>query len=513
MGIFTGIRNAISLPGDSLSSPSGWLTRLLALSATSSGIAINEYNALTVSDVYKCDRVIRETVAMLPWKVYKAKTRGREEAKKHPLYFLLHDEPNAHMTSFTYREMIVSNLNLWGRHFSYIERGKGGQIVALWPLRPDLCRFEVRDGVMWFYARPMNGPELKYWDDEILYIPGLTRDGYHAYSPIALHRETLGLSKATETFGAKFFGNGAHAGGFLEHPGVISKEAATRLKEQFEERHSGLENAHRLAVLEEGMTFKTNVIPPEVAQFLQTRQFQRAEVAGLMRVPPHKIGDLSRATFSNIEQQDLEFLRDCIAPWLERIEQACNRGLLLPAEKGRFYVEFEIKGMLRGDSAARSAWYQARFATASMSPNDIRDSENEEPIEGGDVYFAPMNMVPVDKLLTLHDETGDTDTEGAPLQRLLRQNARFFRDAIGRVLHRKPADRQKYAQAAFLQPVLNLIECISGQVSKSMEFFAQSEAASMAERCVGWGEEMLDDAMVRGEVQRCMNAILERGAK
>lgn len=512
MGIFTGIRNALSLPGDSLSSPTGWLTRLLALSGTSSGIAINEYNALTVSDVYKCDRVIRETVAMLPWKVYQTQARGRTEAKKHPLYFLLHDEPNEHMTSFTYREMIVSNLNLWGKHFSYIERGRGGNVVGLWPIRPDLCRFEVRDGVMWFYARPMMGPEVKYWDDEILYIPGLTRDGYNTYSPIALHRESLGLSKATEVFGARFFGSGSHSGGFLKHPGNISKEAASRLKEQFEEKHSGLENAHRLAVLEEGMSFETNTIPPDQAQFLQTRQFQRAEIAGLFRVPPHKIGDLSRATFSNIEQQDLEFLRDCIAPWLERIEQACNRRLLLPAEKGKVYIEFEIKGMMRGDSAARAAWYTARFNTASMSGNEIKECENEEPYDGGDEYFVPMNMVPVSMIGKIHDDPGD-DTEGEPLQRVRDANLRFFRDAIGRVVNRKPADRQKYAETALLQPVLNVIQCVLGsEVSTTMSFFAQAHAMSMAITCGPWNAEKADE-IAAFELDRCIKEVLARGAK
>jgi len=510
MSLFKNIRNALSFPGDSLSSPAGWLTRLLALSETSSGVAINEYNALTVSDVYKCDRVIRETVAMLPWKVYKTKQRGRDEMKSHPLYFLLHDEPNPHMSSFTFREMLVSNLNLWGRFFAYIERNKGGQVVGLWPIRPDMCRFEVIDGVMWFWAHTLQGMEVKYWDDEILYIPGLTRDGIHTYSPIGLHRETLGLSKATEIFGSKFFGNGMHAGGNISHPGKISPEAAKRLKEQFEEKHSGLENAHRVMILEEGMKFDTNTIPPEAAQFLQTRQFQRAEIAGLFRVPPHKIGDLSRATFSNIEQQDLEFLRDCIAPWLERIEQACNRRLLLPNEKGRVYIEFEIKGMLRGDSAARSAWYRARFNTASMSPNDIRDSENEEPIEGGDVYFAPMNMVPVDKLTQLHDTSGDDDTQGEPLQRVRDANLRFFRDVTGRVVNRKPADRQKYAATAFLQPVLNVIQCLLGSVSDPMGLFAQAYAATLAALTTTWETAKADEIAVF-ELDRCIKEVLERG--
>jgi HK97 family phage portal protein len=510
MGLFSNIRNALSIPGDSLSSPSGWLTRLMALSETASGIAINEYNALTVSDVYKCDRVIRETVAMMPWKVYQALPRGRKELKSHPLYFLLHDEPNEHMTSFTYREMLVSNLNIWGKHFSYIQRNKAGQVVALWPIRPDHCRLEVKDGVMWFYARTMSDPEVQYWDDEILYIPGLTRDGVHAYSPITLHRESLGLSKATELFGAKFFGNGSHSGGFLKHPGNISKEAATRLKEQFEEKHSGVENAHRLAVLEEGMSFETNTIPPEDAQFLQTRQFQRAEIAGLFRVPPHKIGDLSRATFSNIEQQDLEFLRDCIAPWLERIEQACNRRLLLPGEKGKVYIEFEIKGMLRGDTAARSAWYQARFQTASMSPNEIKESENEEIIEGGDEYFVPMNMVPLSQIGKLHIDNSEVDPAGEPLQRVRDANLRFFRDVTGRVVNRKAPDRQKYAQTAFLQPILNVIQCVLGSVSTAMGLFAQAHAAELGALSANWAAEKADE-MAALELERCIKEVLARG--
>lgn len=510
MALFQNIRNAISVPGDSLSNPTGWLSRLAALAATASGVTISEETALTVADVFKCDRVIRETVAMLPCKIYGRQPRGRKELVKHPLYFLLHDEPNPHMSAFRYWEMLVNHVDIWNKHFSYIERNGAGQIVGLWPIRPEMVRIQVIDGRVWFFARSVNGPEVKYWDDEILYIPGLTRDGIHAYSVIGLHRETLGLSKATEIFGAKFFGNGAHAGGFLKHKGNLSPEAAKRLKASFEERHSGLENAHRLAVLEEGMEFEPNLIAPELAQFLQTRQFQRSEVAGLMRVPPHKIGDLSRATFSNIEQQDLEFLRDCIAPWLERIEQECNRQLLMPGEKGKVYIEFEIKGMLRGDSAARSAWYQARFNTASMSPNDIRENENEEPIEGGDVYFAPMNMVPVDQLKQLHDGSGGDDTTGDPLQRIRQQNMRFFRDAVGRVLHRKAADRKKYAEAAFLQPVLGVIECVSGSVSASMGFFAQTYAAEMAARSVAWGDEMLADDMLGGELQLCIDKVKER---
>ncbi len=512
MGIFQGIRNALSIQGDTLANPSGWLSRLLAFTETASGIAINEETCLAVADFYKCDRVRRETIAALPLKVYKSLDRGREEAKNHPLYFLLHDEPNDHMTNFTYIELLVSNLGVWNRHYSYIERNKMGRIVALWPIRPDMCRLEIVDGQMWFHARRLNGPEMKFWDDEILYIPGPSREGYFPYRPVMQKREALGLAKAMETFGAKFFGNGSHSGGFLEHPGQISKEAAQRLKEQFEEKHSGLENAHRLAVLEEGMKFSTNTIPPEVAQFLQSREFQRGEIAGLERIPPHKIGDLSRSTNNNIEQQSLEFYTDSIAPWLERIEQAMNRGLLLPAEKGKFFIEFDADGMLRADTKAQTEYFTAMFQVGAMSENEIRLKKNMPTIPGGDRYYVPLNMVPVDKIDAMYDDKGKIDPNSAPLQAIRRTNLRFFRDVTGRVVNRKASERKKYAETAFLQPVLGVIECMTGTVSKPMQLFAEAHAVSIASASSAWEAEKCDE-IAGFELDRCIKEVIARGAK
>lgn len=512
MGIFTGIRNALSISGDSLSDPSGWLNRLMAFSETASGISVSEESCLSVADFYKCDRVRRETIAALPLKVYKTLDRGREEAKNHSLYFLLHDEPNDHMTSFTYVEMLVSNLGIWNRHYSYIERNKAGRVVGLWPIRPDLCRLQVVDGQMWFYARSITGPEVKFWDDEILYIPGPSRDGYFPYRPIMQKREALGLAKAMEMFGAKFFGNGSHSGGFLEHPGNISKEAATRLKEQFELKHSGLQNAHRLAVLEEGMKFTTNTIPPEVAQFLQSREFQRGEIAGLERVPPHKIGDLSRSTNNNIEQQALEWYTDGVAPWLERIEQAMNRSLLLPIEKGKFFIEFDADGMMRADTKSQAEYFTARFQVGSISPNEIRIKKNEPLVPGGDRYYVPLNMIPTDKIDGMYDEKGKLDPNSDAFQRIRAANERFFRDAMGRVLNRKASERAKYAETAFLQPVLGLIECVNGSLPEGFKAFAAEWAARMGARCADWDSEMLEHDMLGGEMQLCIDEVLKRGA-
>lgn len=522
MALFGNIRNAISVAGDSLAQPAGWLQRLLALTQTSSGIAIHEANALTVGDVFKCVNVIAQTIAMLPWKIFKQlEPMGRADARTHALYFLLHDEPNPRMTSYTYRWCMVAHLLIWGRHASYIERDPvTGKVVALWPLRPDLFYWQIRDGKMWFWVSTMDGVPVQFWEDEILYITWGTRDGYNAYSPISLHRETLGLSKALEVFGATFFGNGSNPGGFLKHPGTLGVDAAKRLKESFEGAHRGLENAHRVLVLEEGMEFLPRTIAPEQAQFVLTRQFQRSDLAGIWRVPPHKIGDLSRSTNNNIEHQDLEFLRDCIAPWLECIEQACNRSLLLPREKGRFFIEFDVNGMMRGDSAARTAHCKDMFMIGAYSINMVLDYQGQNPIEGGDRHFIPLNMVPLDKVddqLALPAENSEDDQQkelrAAPkvISRIRQANERFFRDTVGRVVNRKSAERKKYAEVAFLQPVLNVIECVLGEISPEMRDFASSYAAKIGEFSADWKPESAE-IRAANELTLCIHAVLERSA-
>jgi HK97 family phage portal protein len=399
-GLFQRIRNSIVLAGDSLSQPSGWMARWLGRSGTAAGVDIHEGNAFT--DHLKCCRVISETGAMLPLKIYKRLApRGRQEARNHPLFFLLHDQPNERMTSFTWRLALFLHLVNWGRHASYIERDASGRIVALWPIRPDMFRWEIRNGKMWFWVTTMTGQSVQFWRDEILYIPFMTVDGINSISPVMLYKESLGLGKALETYAGTYFGNGSQAGGFLQKDGELSAPAAARLKKTWEERHRGVENAHRIAVLEEGLKFQPSTVPNDVSQFLQSRTFQRSEIAGLHRVPPHKIGDLSRSTNNNIEQQDMEFLRDCMGPRFEQVEQAMNMDLLLPREKGRYYIEFDVLAFMKGDSAARAKYMQARFGMASLSPNDIREADNENPIPGGDVYYLASGMMRADAVASI----------------------------------------------------------------------------------------------------------------
>lgn len=359
------------------------------------GVNVTETSALRVTAVYACVRVLAETVATLPLVVYRRqKPRGKLRDPSHPLYTVLHDQANTEMTAMQLRETMMAHVLLWGNAYASIERDGAGNVVGLWPLLPDRT-YVVRDdktGKLVYITTLPNGEQVLLPWDQVLHIPGLSYNGIVGYSPIQCAREAIGLALAAEEFGARFFGNGARPGGVLEHPATLSDEAYKRLRSSWESMHRGLNNAQRLAILEEGMQYKPLTIPPEDAQFLETRKFQVTEICRLFRVPPHLVGDLERATFSNIEHQSIEFVVHTIRPWLVRWEQAINMKLLTPLERRRFFVEHIVDGLLRGDIASRYNAYAIARQNGWMSANDIRELENMNPIPGGDVYLVPLNM-------------------------------------------------------------------------------------------------------------------------
>ena len=368
---------------------------------SATGIHVSENTALRSTAVWACVKLLSETLASLPLIVYRRLTpRGKERAAGHPLYKLLHDAPNPEMTSYTFREVMQGHLVTWGNCFAEIDYGNGigdGYPQALWPLLPNkmqVGRDKESGKLIYSYLLP-DGTTAKLAAWQVWHVPGFGFDGIVGYSPIQMAREAIGLSLATEEFGARFFGNGASPGGVLEHPNKLSVEAQERLRKSWNEMHSGLSNQHRIAILEEGMKFSKVGIPPNDAQFLETRKFQINEIARFFNVPPHMIGDLDRATFSNIEQQSLEFVVYTIRPWLVRWEQAASLKLLGAAERSEYFVEFLVDGLLRGDSASRAAYYREMFYMGAMSPNDIREKENLNPLDQGDEYYIPLNMVPV----------------------------------------------------------------------------------------------------------------------
>lgn len=372
---------------------------------SATGMDVNEKTALEVTAVSAAVRIIAEAIASLPFNMYQKNKNGvREIAVKHPVHALIHDAPNPYMTSFVFWETMVSHVLLWGNAYAEIEWGPDGQVRNLWLLRPDMTRPLIDTKGSLYYQTTAIDKSFNLPYKNVLHIFGLGFDGLMGYSPIRLYRESIGLAKATEKYGGTYFGNGARPGGVLEHPSALSKPAADRIKESWNQAHSGLDNGHRVALLEEGLTYKQIGLPPEDSQFLQTRQFQIAEISRIFRVPLHLLSELTRSTNNNIEQQAIEFLTYTLTPWLVKISQAVNLKLLIPSEKknNKFYAEHVVDLLLRGDITARYAAYQTGRQNGWLNANDIRAKEGMNPIpdaQGGNAYMVNTAMQPIENML------------------------------------------------------------------------------------------------------------------
>ena len=366
---------------------------------TTSGKPVNERTAMQTTAVYACVRILAEAIASLPLHVYEYQDDGGKKlVHDHPLYYLLHDEPNPEMTSFVFRETLMSHLLIWGNAYAQIIRDGAGRVLGLYPLLPDKMDVQRDDRGNIYYVYSRNSDEnpmfkeygnIKLKAEDVLHIPGLGFDGLIGYSPIAMAKNAVGMTLACEEYGASFFANGANPGGVLEHPGVLKDPS--KVRESWNSVYRGVNNAHKIAVLEEGMKYQQIGIPPEEAQFLETRKFQINEIARLYRIPPHMVGDLDKSSFSNIEQQSLEFVKYTLDPWVIRWEQSLQRSLLLPGEKGKYFIKLNVDGLLRGDYQSRMNGYAVGRQNGWFSANDIREMENMNPIpdeEGGNLYLV-----------------------------------------------------------------------------------------------------------------------------
>lgn len=376
--------------------------------------------------VYACVRVIAETVASLPLHFYEITPEGNMKATKHPLYRILHDEPNAEMTSFVLRETMLTHLLLWGNAYVQIIRNGRNEVIGLYPLLPEnmtVDRDPKTGELIYEYRSGTTGQTHVLSQSEVLHVPGLGFDGIMGNSPIAMERNAIGLGIAAEEYGSKFFANGATPSGVLQHPNVVKDPK--RVRESWNAAYGGASNSHKVAVLEEGMSFHPISIPNNEAQFLETRKFQVTEICRIFRVPPHLVGDLDHATFSNIEHQSISFGVHTIRPWLTRIEQAMNKALLSKSEKTRYFVAFNMDGLLRGDYKSRMEGYAIARQNGWMSANDIRELENLNPMPpeaGGDVYLVNGNMTMItpasvaDRMRALDMERADIEMDALKLQ-------------------------------------------------------------------------------------------------
>ena len=417
MGIFSGLFRSRDKPQDRTTG-SGYA---FYFGSTTSGKAVTERSAMQMTAVYSCVRILAEAVAGLPLHLYRYKEDGgKEKALDHPLYLLLHDEPNPEMSSFVFRETLMTHLLLWGNAYAQIIRNGKSEVIALYPLMPNKMTVSRDETGQLYYTYQKSVEEVPKTNDflvklhpsDVLHIPGLGFDGLVGYSPIAMAKNAIGLAIATEEYGSKFFANGAQPSGVLEHPGTIKDPQ--RVRESWMTQFGGSGNANKIAVLEEGLKYTPISISPEQAQFLETRKFQINEIARIFRVPPHMVGDLEKSSFSNIEQQSLEFVKYTLDPWVIRWEQSIQRRLLSSEEKKRYFMKFNVEGLLRGDYQSRMSGYATARQNGWMSANDIRELENLDRIsteDGGDLYLVNGNMLPLSKAGAFADTTTDQGKE------------------------------------------------------------------------------------------------------
>jgi len=424
MGIFSGLFRSRDKPQNRTAGSS----YAFFMGGSTSGKPVNERSAMQMTAVYSCVRILAEAVAGLPLHLYRyTETGGKEKAVDHPLYLLLHDEPNPEMSSFVFRETLMTHLLLWGNAYAQIIRNGKGEVVALYPLMPNKMTVDRDENGQLYYtyqrsneeAHTMEGSSVKLKPSDVLHIPGLGFDGLVGYSPIAMAKNAIGMAIACEEFGAKFFANGAAPSGVLEHPGTIKDPS--RVREAWQSQFGGASNSGKVAVLEEGMKYTPISISPEQAQFLETRKFQINEIARIFRVPPHMVGDLEKSSFSNIEQQSLEFVKYTLDPWIIRWEQSMMRVLLSFDEKKEYYIKFNLEGLLRGDYQSRMNGYSIARQNGWMSANDIRELENLDRIpteQGGDLYLINGSMLPLGSAGAYADinptETEVTETDEEP---------------------------------------------------------------------------------------------------
>ena len=381
-------RNDLSLTDEKAWSPSLWN---LVGSQSLSGETVTETTALTYSAVWDAVGQISQTIGALPLHLMRRKGDRKQIADEKPLYRLLHDTPNPYMTAMAFREVGAAHALTWGNWYAEKVRNGLGQVVELWPIPPNRCTPEMSEGKLIYRIR-VDSKEIILDRDKILHIPGFGFDGFVGYSAISMARKELGLGMALTTFGSNYFGQGTNPGMVVTHPGVLKEPK--KLRDALTAAYSGLGNTHRLMLLEEGMKPEKMGIPPNDSQFIESKQHSIQDVARWFHIPPHKLKDLTKSSFNNIESEQHSYVIDTILPWLVRIEQNFNMQLLTLTEQTRqkLYFKHKIEGLLRGNTESRAKFYTALFNVGAMSPNDIRALEDMDPVEGGDIHLVPLNM-------------------------------------------------------------------------------------------------------------------------
>lgn len=357
------------------------------------GVPITVETSLGLSAVWRAVNLISDHIGYLPVHVYRKEDSYRYQEDTHPVSLLLR-KPNKVMTSFVFKKMMMACVLLWGNSYARIVRGSTFRPTELVIYHPTDVEPVIVNGEKFFYVAKEG---KTYSDYDMIHLIGLSFDGIKGKSVIATHRENLALAKAAQKFGADFFGNGTNVGGFLEHPGSLGDKAYERLRTDFDSKYRGMSKSFGVPILEEGMKFTRIGIPPEDAQFIQTRQFSKSEIANMFGVPAHKVNDLDKASFSNIEQQSLDYVMDGLTGWVVRFEEELNYKLFRTDEFAVFYCKFNMSALFRGDMAARQAYYTAMISIGGLNQDEVRAMEDKNPLPDklGQQYYRLANLVPI----------------------------------------------------------------------------------------------------------------------
>ena len=397
-----------------ISKPSQWLVDFFSGgSRSNAGVAINDETILRASAIFNGLTILSNAIAMLPFDLMqKIGERRRRQATETPLYNILHNSPNPEMTAFTWRRVIQLHCVLKGNGYSEIERNNAGQVIGLWPLNPARTwpeRDKTTGKVIYKVVLP-DGKQVILPADRVFHIMGLSNNGLYGLDLVGLMRETAGLGLAEEEYSARFFSNNAMPSGVIEAPvGVAFKtpDGSERLRKDWEKAYGGLSNSQRIAILEQGFSFKQIGIDPEKSQLLEARKFTVTEIARWLNLPPHMIKDLTRSTNNNIEFQGIEFVTHSIEPYAVNWEQTVWWKLLTKLQqRENYYAKLQMNALLRADSKTRAEYYGKMFGVGAFSSNDIRALEDQDAVEGGDTYYVPANM------MKLGSESPNINTKG-----------------------------------------------------------------------------------------------------
>ena len=421
-----------------------WFDRILR--ATASGVEVSHEEALGITALWNGIHLIANALAMVPLRLYRRKSGGgNAEAREDNRFRVVNRRPNSWQTAFGWRQMSQGHLLLRGNAYAQKVYRANGILDSLVPLHPNRIQLEVEDGEIFYPYQRYDGTPRTFRADEVLHVRGLSTNGLLGYCPVTVLRESLGSIIATERYTGRFFKNNAQPSGVVKAPTPIDDKKYKRLKEEWAATHGG-EGQSGTAFLDSGMEFQAIGFSAEDSQLINSRTFNVQEAARILNIPPHKLKEMSRSTFSNIEHQSIEWVVDTIQPWAENWEQQLDADLLSEREQATLFFKFDLKALLRGDSQQRAAYMQARFNMGSLSPNEIRELDDEDPIEGGDRYYLQQNLMPTDKVDDIL-ENKQTPVAALPAavavnpsdgqQRPVRAFVPVLRDVASRILNRE----------------------------------------------------------------------------